>query len=147
MPTPNDIPTYILLKDLPDAKAGIELVFDDEGYYYQYKASNNEPCWYLKEYVENNPEWFQKKSSKTIKEQPMAIEINITKLSEKPLAYLIHSTGEWSSEKIPAIKQEIEKVLNPTQTTDSIKDSIPYKLFITADGVDIFPMDKFYAVT
>lgn len=53
------MPNYKLLKDLPDAKAGDEYKFIDK--YVQhayYKNGNPEESYWLKEYVENNPEWF-----------------------------------------------------------------------------------------
>ncbi len=49
---------FILLKDLPDAKAGTVLKYDCDGCY-DYTSNNNEECWYNKIHVENNPDWFK----------------------------------------------------------------------------------------
>jgi len=52
-----DTKKYRLLKDLPDAKAGTELISDGQGNY-DYKTPTDSG-WYNEEYVENNPTWFE----------------------------------------------------------------------------------------
>ena len=57
--------TYILLKDLPDSKAGDryewrgELPFSIEAYY---KNGDVQESYWTKEMVENNPEWFKEEA-------------------------------------------------------------------------------------
>lgn len=53
--------TYILRKDLPDAKAGTELILEDGSYRYNSfinGVSKGTLCYY-RDYVENSPEWFE----------------------------------------------------------------------------------------
>jgi hypothetical protein len=56
--------TYILLKDLPDVKAGAEFTMDFG--FYQYGKYT-----YYKKDVETNPEWFKLKEEKEFTESQM----------------------------------------------------------------------------
>jgi len=80
--------TYILLKDLPDAKAGTELVFDGNGTY-DYKShrtvegDDETLSWYRKEFVENNPSWFKLKEHPIQEEQSVFSAEKITQQLDK----------------------------------------------------------------
>lgn len=53
---------YVLLKDLPDVKAGAILKQkngSDFYYYCGFHDKGNEDSWYMKELVEDNPDWFE----------------------------------------------------------------------------------------
>lgn len=55
---------YRLLRDLPDAKAGTILTFDENNCYdYEskrlIKSDDTTVSWYNKEFVENSPDWFE----------------------------------------------------------------------------------------
>jgi len=52
---------YVLLKDLPDVKAGAILKQGDGGLYYYlgFHDEGHENSWYIKEVVEDNPDWFE----------------------------------------------------------------------------------------
>jgi len=52
--------TYILIKDLPDCKAGAEFEPADSDCGYQCNAKH---IYYTKNIVENNPDWFKLKQS------------------------------------------------------------------------------------
>lgn len=67
--------TYILLKDLPDAKAGTRLT-SDGGNFYDYKGitdTDKDESYYSAEIVENSPDWFVEHSEvlKKYKTKPM----------------------------------------------------------------------------
>ena len=52
---------YVLLKDLPDVKAEAILKQGDGGLYYYlgFHDEGHENSWYIKEVVEDNPDWFE----------------------------------------------------------------------------------------
>jgi len=113
-----DTKRYRLLKDLPDAKAGTELISDGQGNY-DYKTPTDSG-WYNEEYVENNPTWFELiEPSKEVQER---IEVKIGKenwqgewlanFSREQRCHLFFSSKEISEDKFPAIKQAIECILN-----------------------------------
>lgn len=54
--------TFILLKDLPNVKAGAEYKSKGDGYpYYLQGVSEDETDYWSIKHVENNPEWFKEK--------------------------------------------------------------------------------------
>ena len=58
---------YVLQKDLPDAKAGTELIHD-VGDKYMYIATNGNTDWLNGKYVRSYPEWFLPKKEEKPKE-------------------------------------------------------------------------------
>lgn len=109
--------TYILLKDLPDAKAGIELEYDGNDSY-DYKSNrttnntdDNTISWYKKEFVENNPEWFKLKEE----DKRFVISDFLPDVSMKNglgTWYSVFSNFPIPQEKYPAIKLAIEQAIN-----------------------------------
>lgn len=71
--------TYILLKDLPDAKAGDEyesvIAESNKKRYYRNKTKGGFFT-YSQEQVENNPEWFK------LKEEPIYTESDLKKAAQ-----------------------------------------------------------------
>lgn len=105
----NNMPTYILQKDLPDSKTGDEYIWVD---YYQryYKNADIEDSYWTKESVENNPEWFK------LKEEKIKV-INIETdgfYAKEPKEFLLRIVTNKivGREKMPSIKEAIERVLN-----------------------------------
>lgn len=105
--------TYILQKDLPDAKAGAEFVFDGQQSY-EYNFNGVEfTSFFNKEYVENNPEWFKEKSQPPVKR--IAIEyFNCNNTGKGWSQYNFGvNTPQINVEQEAKIKKAIEFVLNP----------------------------------
>lgn len=114
---------YRLIKDLPDAKAGTILTSDDKYDTYDYKSHRTgNPIgtafyWYKKEFVENNPEWFE-----LIPESKEQLQVPVEVKNVRIMLDLIGGEGghtygfdvpkEISKDKFPAIKQAIENALN-----------------------------------
>lgn len=59
--------TYILQKDIPDAKSGTEFISDGRNHY-DYVSTSKMPSWYDECVVEHNPEWFLPKQEDKPKE-------------------------------------------------------------------------------
>jgi len=116
---------YRLLKDLPDAKAGTELVFDGmEAYDYISEGIEGNlpnPSWYKREFVENNPEWFEEIKDTPVEVEHKKIEANVSGASwqSDKAGMLVVNLGESyiSEDKFPAIKKAIEEIINPPAST------------------------------
>lgn len=118
---------YKLLKDLPYAKKGAIYNVDNNGNYVTMDVIDNPIINHdtlHKHTVENNPEWFELITEPSI--QPERIEIDLFqdvwsershKISDKGIFHeyrLLFYADNNPKEKIPAIKQAIENVLNDT---------------------------------
>jgi hypothetical protein len=122
---------YKLLKDLPYAKKGAIYNVDNNGNYVTMDVIDNPIINHdtlHKHTVENNPEWFELITEPSI--QPERIEIDLFqdvwsershKISDKGIFHeyrLLFYADNNPKEKIPAIKQAIENVLNDTVVED-----------------------------
>lgn len=84
--------TFILLKDLPNVKAGAEYKSEGFGPYYLQGVSDDETDYWSRRHVEENPEWFQEvevNKTYTPKIQPPA-ELN-NKEAEEEMADLLEN--------------------------------------------------------
>lgn len=118
------MPTYILQKDTPQSKACDELIRKEtfEGYYYLIERTGEK---FVNSLVENNFEWF------IPKEEYKVIEIRNVgyELVKEPKKYSIKvvTNKEVDHEKIPKIKEVIERVLNEKDgllVTEEIKNAL-----------------------
>jgi len=144
-----DNKTYILQKDLPDAKAGTELIFDGENCY-DYNSDRTDTTdnvtisWYKKHFVENNPEWFK------LKQQPVEDKrIVISELSrantfgENGFRYDFYTDKNIPQERYEAVKQAIERELNNEKPFSyDVKVSVPDVGEIKDLGVELFKLKR-----
>lgn len=95
----NKSKTYILKKDLPDAKAGSEYVLSENGFLYGKLSGGSS---YHNEVVENSPEWFEEKKPllKQYTIDDMRLCFNESRLTN-PMIGFIHDTFEEFIKNIP----------------------------------------------
>lgn len=122
---------YKLLRDLPDAKAGTIFTFDgDDSYDYKSAQYEDGKSWYKNVVVENNPDWFEliPIPSKEVQERIIVGDVTQWNMTDvlnggRYLKVDISDYPKHWQEKIPAIKQAIEAVLNEdTVVGDRLED-------------------------
>jgi hypothetical protein len=111
---------YRLLKDLPDCKAGTVLEQENPYGLFMYCGAfdGKEPdSWYIKDVVENNPEWFELIEEPQPKKE--RVEVNSLNLHDRFLGntadtywYQFCASKPLDGTKFPLITKAIEQILN-----------------------------------
>ena len=138
---------YRLLRDLPDAKAGTILTFDGDNCY-DYNSNRTGQgedlvtvCWYKKDFVENNLDWFEL----------------VTPVVENEKKYLLSVDDicsiydVWSLERKQSFRSALNEYVkqiptkSPPPTTSSIEEEKPV-LFTTYDNKKCYDGDTVWGV-
>lgn len=127
--TNTDKPTYKLLKDLPNAKVGVVYTQTDNGkdyVCYDISLSNSWDISYPKEYIENNPDWFQlqqpKQESQKITIERFGIDEALN-IGIDDGRYSFRLSEKISAERLEELREAIEFVLSKDEAPEEGKEN------------------------
>lgn len=128
---------YKLLKDLPDAKAGAIFVHN-YSYNRYYLDGNILGSYWDKEFVEDNPTWFQEvlPVSEPVKDR-IKVEIDGKYYIQYGEYHAIHfkSNHDFPNNKMETIRVAIEDILNDTVVEDNaFEDEFKFMSFVELKG-------------
>lgn len=114
---------YRLIKDLPDAKAGTILEFDgNDCYDYKSHRTGNKIdtalSWYKKDFVENNPDWFEliPESKESLPERIVVKSITCQNADADNVEYIMRLSKMIPANEGGSVSKAIESALNPSTT-------------------------------
>lgn len=112
MTTP--VKKYRLIKDCPYANKGTILTWNETDSCYDYISQHDDPYWYHKKYVENNPEWFEeiKEEQPITKEKAEVVGIYCISADAGKVVYEIHLNKLFPPDSGGKIKHLLEKYLS-----------------------------------
>ncbi len=126
MSNTDTVKTYILQKDLPNAKAGTEFTLVSTGVVYSYDSNNGDKSFYWSKDIENNPEWFLPKQQEKERIGISNIFRDHSSSDKNPNnnLYCFLVSKEYPKIKIEQytlIKQAIESILN-NEEVDKVEE-------------------------